>query len=176
METRRAPKKLNPDGLWEYALRVLAQRAHSQAELKQKLLRRADSPQAVSTVLTKVREYGMADDAKFSESFASTRLQNQGFGRMRVLRDLQAKRVPSSVAQKAIDKTFEGVNEADLARRFLERKYRGRDLPLMLQEEKELAGAYRRLRTAGFSGRASLDVLKSYSKYASEIQDAPEED
>lgn len=175
MEPRRAPKKLASDALWEYALRLLAQRPYSTAELRQKLSRRADSPASATEVITKLREYGLADDAKFSEAFASSRLQNQGFGRMRVLRDLQAKRVASPVAKKAVDKTFAEVEEIDLARRYLERKYRGKNLAELLSEEKGLAAAYRRLRTAGFSGRVSLSVLKSYSARANELEDLPEE-
>lgn len=176
MDTRRPTRKLDSDGLWEYALRILAQRPYSAAELKQKLSRRADSPASVTGAFSKLREYGFADDAKFSETFASSRLQNQGFGRIRVLRDLRAKRVAPSVAQKAIDKTFAGTDEAELARHFLEKKYRGRNLSDLFQEEKQLASAYRRLRTAGFSGRASLTVLKSYSKRVEELQDLPEDE
>ncbi len=176
METRRPPRKLDPDGLWDYALRILAQRPYSFAELRQKLCRRTSSPDFVTTVLEKLREYGLADDAKFSETFASARLQNKGFGQMRVLRDLRAKRVAPSVAQKAIEKTFAGVDETDLARRFLERKYRGRNLSELFREDKQLAAAYKRLRTAGFSGRASLTVLKSFSRRADELEDPPEEE
>ena len=176
METRRAPKKFDSEALWDYALRILAQRPNSSAELRQKLSRRADCPDSVTIVLNKLREYGLADDAKFSEAFASARLQNQGFGRMRVLRDLRSKRVASAVAEKAIDKTFGGLDEADLARQYLERKYRGKNLNEFLKEEKQLAAAYRRLRTAGFSGRASLTVLKSYSRRAEELEDSPEEE
>ncbi len=176
METRRAPRKFDSEALWDYALRILAQRPNSSSELRQKLSRRADCPGSVTLVLNKLREYGLADDAKFSEAFASARLQNQGFGRMRVLRDLRSKRVASAVAEKAIDKTFAGLDEADLARQYLERKYRGKNLPEFLQDEKQLAAAYRRLRTAGFSGRASLTVLKSYSRRAEELEDSPEEE
>ena len=175
METRRAPKKLASEALWDYALRLLGQRPYSAAELKQKLLRRADSPAAATTVIAKLREYGLADDAKFSEAFATARLQNKGFGRMRVLRDLQAKRVAPSIAKTAVEKTFSGVEETDLAKRYLERKYRGKNLAELFREEKHLAAAYRRLRTAGFSGRASLSVLKSYSAFAEELEDLPDE-
>ncbi|HEX4750888.1 MAG TPA: RecX family transcriptional regulator [Bryobacteraceae bacterium] len=176
MERSRPPRKLDPDGLWEYALRILAQRANSSAELRQKLSRRADSPESVTNVLDKLREYGFSDDSKFSEAFAAARLQNQGFGRMRVMRELRAKRVAGSVAQKAIEKTFAGTEERDLARQYLERRYRGKNLPEFLSDEKQLAAAYRRLRTAGFGGSTSMDVLRSYSRRARELQDPPEEE
>jgi regulatory protein len=174
MQPRRAPRKLDPEALWDYALRILAQRSHSLAEIKQKLSRRSESPAGVATVLAKLREYGLADDSKFSETFASARLQNQQFGRLRVLRDLQAKRVASTVARTAIDKTFAGVDETELARQFLQKKYRGRNLAELFQEQRQLASAYRRLRSAGFSGRAALDALKAHSKLADEIDDLPE--
>lgn len=174
MATRRAPRKLNSDELWDYALRILAQRPNSSSELKKKLSRRADSKSSLTIVLEKLREYGLADDVKFSEAFATARLQNRGFGPSRVLRDLRAKQVAPRVAQDAIDKTFAGTDETELARRFLERKYRGKDPTQLFKEEKDLAAAYRRLRMAGFSTGASISALKSYSKRAEELQDLPE--
>jgi regulatory protein len=176
MERSRAPRKLDAGGLWEYALRILGQRGNSSAELRQKLSRRADSPASVASVLDKLREYGFADDSKFSETFAAARLQNKGFGRLRVLRELRAKRVAGSIAEKAIEKTFAGTEERDLARQYLERRYRGKNLPEFLSDEKQLAAAYRRLRTAGFGGSTAMDVLRSYSERARELQDPPEED
>jgi regulatory protein len=176
MQTRRRPRKLDSDGLWDYALRILAQRPYSAAELRQKLWMRADLRVNVENVLAKLREYGFADDAKFSETFASARLQNQGFGPRRVLRELRNKRVSNSVALKAIEKTFAGTEEIDLARRFLEKKYRGRNLPELFHEEKAIASAYRRLRTAGFSGQAALSLLRTYSRRVNEMEDLPEEE
>jgi regulatory protein len=176
MATRRVRTKLGSEELWSYALRILARRPNSSAELKTKLMRRADSAASVTSVLNKLREYGFADDAKFSEEFASTRLQNQGFGRMRVLRDLRAKRIAPSVAQIAIDKTFAGVDEAQLARQFIERKYRGKNPLQLFAEKKELAAAYRRLRMAGFSASVSIATLKSYSRQADCLEEPPEEE
>jgi len=160
----RNPKKMNSEELWNYALRTLAGRAHSTAELKEKLTRRAASNADVLETIAKLRRYGMADDKKFSEAFASSRLQNQGFGRLRVLQELRGKRVAPSVAERAVGLAFEGTDEQELARKFLERKYRGRNLAEFLEEEKNLASAYRRLRTAGFSANAALSALKERSK------------
>jgi len=159
---RGKPKKLDAEALWGYALRALGQRAHSASELRQKLSRRAESAGDVNIAMEKLRDYGFADDQKFSEAFAASRLQNQGFGRFRVLRELQSKRVASTVAEDAIEKTFAGMEEQDLISRFLHKKYRGKDLTEFFKEEKNLASAYRRLRTAGFSSSCSLSVLRRY--------------
>lgn len=171
------PRKLSPDELWNYALRVLAQRPYSIADLKAKLSRRADSPSAVAETLAKLREYGMADDEKFSEAFASSRLQNDGFGRSRVLRDLRAKRIPPSVAEKAVEKTFQKTDEPALAAQFLLRKYRNKDLRQVLKDEKQFASAYRKLRVAGFSSSVSLSLLKRYANETAEwMEPEPDED
>jgi regulatory protein len=172
---RSKPKKYDADALWSYALRALGQRSYSTHELRQKLALRAENPAVLQEVLKKLREYGFADDTAFSETFASSRLNNKGFGKQRVLRDLQAKRVPAAVAGQAVERTFAGTNEKELATQFLHRKYRGKDLAAFLKEEKNLAAAFRRLRTAGFSARVSLEVLKEHA-VRSEDWEPPEEE
>ena len=168
-------KLLGAPALWDYALKTLGRRAHSAGELRIKLLRRAEQPSDVADVLQKLRDYGLADDAKFAETFASSRLQNEGFGRLRVLRELGAKRVAPGVASEAVGKAFSGTDELELIEKFLSRKYRNTDLRQFLKEQKNLASAYRRLVTAGFSGRASLSVLKRYSSSEEEWGEPPEE-
>jgi len=176
MVAPRKPKILGPEELWNYSLRLLGQRPYSVAELKTKLLRRSDSPSVVTDTLNKLQEYGLADDKKFSEAFASFRLQNDGFGQARVLRDLRAKRVPRSVAEKAVAKMFEKTEESELALQFLQRKYRNKDLGALLVDEKQFASAYRKLRVAGFTSSVSLSLLKRYGKGTAEwMEPEPEE-
>lgn len=175
MAATRKPKKLDAEGLWNYALRALGQRAHSANELKSKLFRRAGNPEDVAAAMAKLREYGFADDTKFSEAFAASRLQNQGFGRFRVLRDLRSKRVASSIAETVVGKTFANTDEQDLIQKYLDRKYRGKNLAEFFKEEKNLANAYRRLRTAGFSSSGSLAVLNRHAR-GLELWEEPEEE
>ena len=168
-------QKLDGEGLWNYALRVLGTRAHSLFELRGKLLKRAESAAVLDQTLAKLRDYGFADDQKFSETFASSRLQNEGFGRQRVLRDLRAKRVPDSVAGKAVEQTFASVDERQLIDQFLARKYRAKHLPDFLKEQKNLASAYRRLRLAGFGHGPAMEALKRHASPLEEW-DPPDED
>jgi regulatory protein len=176
--TPRKQSKLDESGLWDYALRILARKAYSAGEVKQKLMQRASSFADVPIILTKLKDYGFADDQKFSEAFAQSRLNNEGFGRSRVLRDLHAKRVAPNVAEQAIEKTFAGTSEAELIDKFLARKYRSKNLAEFLKEEKNLASAYRKLRVAGFSSSAALTALKRHANRAAdwEVLDEPPED
>jgi regulatory protein len=174
MGIRNNPK-LDEKSLWEYALRALSQRAHSAGEIRQKLVKRAQSAKDIDAVLAKLREYGMVDDRRFSEAFASARLQNGGFGRFRVLNDLRRKRVAPAIAETAVNTAFSGTDEPQLIEQFLKRKYRNIDLRQFLQEEKNLASAYRRLRTAGFGSGSVIAVLKRYSQRVEEFSEPAED-
>ncbi len=174
MGIRNNPK-LDEKSLWEYALRTLSRRAHSAGEIRQKLTKRARSAKDIDAVLAKLREYGMVDDRRFSEAFASARLQNDGFGRFRVLNDLRRKRIAPAIAETAVNTAFSGTDEPQLIEQFLKRKYRNIDLRQFLQEEKNLASAYRRLRTAGFGSGSAIAVLKRYSQRVEEFSEPTED-
>jgi regulatory protein len=176
MAAHSRSKKLDAEGLWSYALHTLARKAYSAQELKLKLSQRSQSAADLNATLAKLREYGLADDRKFSEAFAVSRMQNQGFGRLRVLRDLRSKRVASTIAGQAVERAFSGTDEQQLIQQFLERKYRGKNLSDFLAEEKNLVSAYRRLRAAGFRGDSSLAVLKRYTRRAEEWSGMEEEE
>ena len=176
MAARGKPKKLNSAELWDYSLKVLGQRAHSTSELRMKLLRRAETAEAVTETLAKLREYGYTDDKKFSEAFASSRLANQGVGGFRVLRELRSKRVAGAVASRAVEKIYAGTNEEQLIEAFLARKYRNRNLREFLQEEKNLASVYRRLRTAGFTSSGTMTILKRYAAAVDDWNEPEEEE
>lgn len=162
----RKPKALDQDELMNYALRALGSRAHSLGQIRDKLRRRAAQSEDIDAVLLKLKEAGYLNDRKFAESFATARLENQGLGRMRVLRELQQRRVAPKLAEQVVEKTFEETDEVRLIEDFLARKYRGKALGSFLSERKNLAAAFRRLRYAGFSSGNSIHVLKRHSKEA----------
>jgi regulatory protein len=157
------PQPLDREKLLNVALRALGGRAHSTGELRAKLLRRARNEADVDAVLAQVRESGYLNDRRFAENYAATRLEDQGLGKMRVLRDLRQKRVAPELAAQVTEQTYAGTNEADLIEEFLRRKYRGKKLGEFLGEQKNLAAAFRRLRYAGFSAGQSIRVLKRFS-------------
>ena len=157
-----------------YSLKLLGGRALSAGEVRQRLSRRAESESDVESVMSKLREYGYLNDSRFAESFATARLDNEGFGRGRVLRDLRQRRVAPAVAVDAVNKAYQGTDEAEQIEAFLERKYRNYDLRELLQDEKKLQSAYRRLRYAGFPSGAAIRVLKRYAAMAEQIEENSE--
>jgi len=167
---RRVARRLDEAGLWEYAMRLLAARGYSESEIRQKLRRRAVEEGDVGKVLGRLRQAGCLDDKRFAETYARSRLENQGHGRLRVLRDLRRRQVPQPVANDAVEQTFRETDEAALIERFLRRKFRGTSLGDYLAEPKHLASAYRRLRNAGFTSANSIRILKRYADRADELE------
>lgn len=159
----RTPRRLPAAALWEYALRILGAHACSVGDLRQKLERRAERAEDVAPILARLKEYGYLDDRRFAEAFSAARLENQGFGKARVLSDLRKRRVAPAVAEKAVSEVYRGADESALIEDFLRRKYRHTPLETWLAQPKNLAAAYRRLRAAGFTTSNSVRVLKRFA-------------
>jgi regulatory protein len=175
----RKPKPLERDALLNYAIKTLSSRAMSIGEIKEKLKVRAANAGDVDEVLSSLKQYGYLNDRSFADTFAASRRDNQSLGSMRVLRDLRVRRVASTVAEQAVKQAFEGRDEVALIEQYLARKYRSAgDLSAYFKDEKKLASAYRRLRTAGYSSGNSIRVLKRYAAMAEQLEsmESPEEE
>lgn len=164
------PRKLDADALRDYALKLLAARPLSVADLKEKLRRRAADPAAIDPIVAQLKDYGALDDRRFAERFSANRAESGAFGRQRVLADLIKRRIAPKTAEKAVRQAYEATDEPALIEAWLERKYRNRNLPELLKEPTRLASVYRRLRLAGFSTSASIKVLKRFAAEADQLE------
>lgn len=163
---------LDRAALTDYALRTLSMRSMSTSDLRTRLLRRAAEASDIDQVIAKLKESGLLNDQRFADSYASARLENQGFGKLRVLRDLRQRRVASKVADQAVQQAFQDTDERQLAEQYVERKYRGKNLPAHFSDPKNVNSAFRRLRNAGFSAGAAIGVLKKYAAEADQLADS----
>jgi regulatory protein len=168
--SKRPKVKLDEAALFDYALKVLGGRACSSGEMREKLRARADRLSDADAVIARLKEYGYLNDKTFAEHYATRRLENEGFGRARVLSDLRLKRVASTVAEGAVKSAFAETDEIQLVEQFLARKYRRTPLAEVLADPKGMAGAYRKLRTAGFSHVSAMGVLKRHSKHTEALE------
>ena len=113
-------------------------------------------PVCASTVISMTK--------RFAEQFASARLENQRFGRIRTLNDLRARRVAPTMAESAVESAYQETDEVLLVEEYIRRKYRAAPRETLFQEEKDLAAAYRRLLRAGFRSGVVVKVLKRFAK------------
>jgi regulatory protein len=170
----RQPKKLDAEKLWTYALRTLGGRGMSSGEIRSKLQRRAENAKDVDAVLGRLKDYGYLNDQKFAEHYAAARLENEGLGKQRVLRDLRQKRVAPALAEKVVRETYEASDETALVEDYLARKYRNVKLGEMLKDPSKLASVFRKLRYAGFGAGTAIRVLRRYSERAEELEESDE--
>jgi regulatory protein len=94
----RAPRAA-PDA-FETALRLLTQRAHSEAELRRKLARRGCPADDVERAVVRARGLGYLDDAAFARTLAGERARTRGPGL--IARELAAKGVDRAVVRDAV--------------------------------------------------------------------------
>jgi regulatory protein len=163
MEDRK-PRRLDKEALWAYALKILAGRAHSTGEMREKLRRRAERAGDVDEALARLKNIGYLDDRRFAEGFAAARLSNEKFGKTRVIQDLRQRRVAPSLAEGAVRKVYSEVDEQSLIDDWIRRKYRLAERDALFREDKDLAAAYRRLLRAGFRSGEIVQALKKFAK------------
>jgi regulatory protein len=137
------------------ALRMLARRPYSVAELRRALERKFPEAAPVRQAITRLRELGYLDDRKFAEQYAYSLAQNHALGPHRVRRELKAKLVNYQYIEPAVEQTFQNVNEHELLERTIEKKLRSLRLPVT---RTRLATLCQSLMRRGF--RAS-DIIKA---------------
>ncbi len=156
-------RKLTEAGaLYEYAVGALGRKMRSVAELKRLLRQRVtpgDQGEAlVEAVILKLKEQKYLNDASYAAAYSTYRKDNERFGRMRVIADLQARGVHGEVIDKAIAEAYADSDEELLARSYLRRKNLRKPA-----DEKQAARIFRALSRAGFASRTIIRILKNWN-------------
>jgi len=158
------PKKREPvgeEGLFEFAVGSLARRMRTVRDLRRLMKPRAEvgeaGERAMDRVVARLLELRYLSDERFAADFTRTRVEGQKFGQRRLEQDLQAKGVGKELVAETVRTAYEGVDEAELARQYTEKKRMRAPV-----NEKEVARATGRLLRAGFSPRAVWKVLRGW--------------
>ncbi|MCE8016687.1 regulatory protein RecX [Halomonas sp. MCCC 1A17488] len=108
------------------AIRLLARREYSRAELTQRLASRAHPTEAIDACLDALAEAGLQSDARFAESFLRSRVM-RGQGPLKVRAELERRGVERGLIAAALaEAEREGeVDWFELAREVLERRFSG---------------------------------------------------
>ena len=106
-----------PGELKARALRHLARREHSRAELERKLAPRAESPEALAQLLDALAAKRQLSDERYAEARAHQLARKYGAARIR--QDLKAKGIDDDIAGR-----IPAEGEAARAAAILARKYR----------------------------------------------------
>ncbi len=139
----------SPGELRARALRLLARREHSRAELGRKLAPRAESPDALNSLLDSLEQKKQLSNERYASERA--RVLSRKFGAARIRLDLKSKGIDGAMAEQ-----FSAGGELERARIILQRKYR---LPATTREER--ARRMRFLQTRGFAHETIRKLLLS---------------
>jgi regulatory protein len=112
------------------ALRILAGRACSEGQLREKLIvRRGADPALVEECIARLKELGYVNDDLFAHSYARYRVSAKPLGRARLARELALKKVARSRIDDALDLVFGEVPEEALIDRAIARRMRTHGSP-----------------------------------------------
>lgn len=136
------------------ALRMLARRAYSIAEMRRTLERKFGAGPPVDAAIARLRELGLLDDKKFAREHAASLARNRAFGRRRIERELKSKLVDYRYVESALDQAFEETSEHALLEKALDKKLRHVRLPLTRSKLYALCQSLARL------GFRSDDIMK----------------
>jgi regulatory protein len=155
---------------FERAIKLLAAKPRSVAELRERLLRGKDAKKSVvETVISRLREYGYLDDERFAFSYASSKVKQRPIGRRRLKYDLKLKKINSNVADEALELVYAETPEEQLIDRAIEKRLRLRGRPKNRVEAKSL---FDHLLRQGFAFELVSQKVRSL---ATEYTDDPDE-
>ncbi|MGA8528474.1 MAG: regulatory protein RecX [Acidobacteriaceae bacterium] len=157
----RKPATLDEPALYDYAVRLLGQQMRTVAEVRRLLRRRVEPGEpgeaTMNAVVARLKEHRYLDDSAYAQDYARLRQENASLGRRRVQQDLMRKGVQAPLIASTLDRSYESVDEEELARRHLERKRVPKP-----QNDKEAARVMRMLARAGFSTGIIYRILRRW--------------
>jgi regulatory protein len=161
MRTSNPKPIFDEESLYEYAVRALASRMRSVAEIKKLLRRRAageDPELLIDVVIARLKQNNYLNDEFYAATYTSYRRDNQKLGRMRVVSDLKSRGVNPEVIREAVDTAYGDTTDEQQAREFLQRKRIAKP-----KNDKEAARVFRMLQRAGFATRSIIAILKKWN-------------
>ncbi|HXJ95979.1 MAG TPA: regulatory protein RecX [Terriglobia bacterium] len=157
------------EAAFQIAIRSLAARPYSVAELKQKLRLKRVTSKAIEETVTRLKKLGFLNDRKLAEQYASSLARNRAFGRFRVERELRARRVDPRSVEPALKAAFEEIDERGLLERVLDKKIGSLRLPLT---RARLASLLAGLRRRGFRTEDIIRAVRARPELAPVADDA----
>ena len=144
------------------ALRMLAARELSEAQIRQRLARREYADDEIEAAVARLKAANSIDDTRVAGALARTEAGLRKRGRLRVKRRIEAAGIASAIAQRAVDETFADIDADALMAAALERRLRGR---AEIADDREFQRLYRFLSSQGFESDRILALLRSRRKH-----------
>jgi regulatory protein len=142
----------------ETAVRILARRDHSEAELARKLAARGIAATTVTAVLARLRELGYLDDRRFAFRFAEYAVTTgKGYG-PRLRFELQRRGIAAEIVAEVEERVGETCSEADALAGVVTARFSRFDPAMATDREKRRIMQF--LQRRGFSVGAIMRLFR----------------
>lgn len=121
----------------EFALRLLARKDYSCAEMRQKLLQKGFSLREIENVLHKLSVQQLLNDLRYAQRLANYYAQEKLWGPWRIKHKLQEKGICPEVAEEAVTQEEKNFPVEERLKKFLEKKLKNRTLSEFSHEERK---------------------------------------
>jgi regulatory protein len=138
------------------ALRMLARRELSEAQIRQRLARRDHDPGAIDAAVGRLKDERAIDDSRVANAIARLETGVRRHGRLRVRRAIELAGIDRDTARRAVDDVFASLDPDTLLDEVIARRLRGRAL---VEDNREAARLYRYLVAQGFEPDRALRAL-----------------
>ncbi len=153
---------MSSSGAFQYALKLLAYRSRSVAELKVKLSRKGFTEDEADAALQRLVGLGYIDDPALSEALARQARENRRFGKKGAMAFLLKRGIPPGLAASALT----GYDESEGAKEVARKKLRGMKHVGSEAMRRRLYGALAR---RGYSADTIKKVFSSIIKEEDEL-------
>lgn len=116
------------DDAYDEAVRLLARKARSAAEVSATLQERGATAEHAASVVARLKAHRHLDDAELAADQAYALLEGKGLAPEAVVEALVGRGLPASDVRAAIDEVREARTELELCRQVLARRLKGRSL------------------------------------------------
>jgi regulatory protein len=141
------------------ALKMLARRELSEAQVRQRLARRGESQTDIDEAVARLKADRSLDDERVAGAIARTETGVRGRGRRRVLQQIEAAGIAKSIASRAVDEAFQDLDSDALLSASLSKRLRGRE---RIADDREFQRLFRYLMAQGFDSEKVLALLRKY--------------
>jgi len=138
------------------ALKLLARRELSEAQVRQRLARSGFDENEVEEAVTKLKAERAIDDARVAEAIARTETTVKRRGKLRVERQITSAGISSTHARRAVKEVFDEIDPRVLIESALAKRLRGN---ASIRDDREFQRLYRYLLGQGFETDLISSVL-----------------
>jgi regulatory protein len=140
------------------ALRMLARRELSEAQVRQRLARKEYDEADIDEAVARLLEERAIDDTRVAEAIARTETSVRKRGALRVRRKIQSAGIAPSVVKRAVDEIFGAIDSQALLESALAKRLR---TGKTIADDREFNRLYRYLVGQGFEPDRVLALLKT---------------